>query len=241
MTRAAPTSRTRRQSSPWGIGGGGLVRAALTAGALSVSILAGTAGCTSATPAPGAGGPVSSGTTPTGVATRASPAVAAPAEPNPSAVVSSLGAVPVPPTSAPEPTPRAAAGHPALAAVGGRLTVSLGAEGQALVTVLGPEQQGGAPPVTKGAHREKRTRAALTLQVAQRRGTATIDANELTSRDETGRPITLRSRGPRRITTRAGETSTLRVVGVFTSGSAQVTWRHHGHVLAVWTFTVELD
>ncbi len=217
-----------------------------------MSILAGTAGCTSATPAPGAGGPAISGSTPmsgptmsgtapTGVSTGAPPAAAAPAEPDPSAVVSSLGAVPVPPTTVPEPTARAAAGHPALSAVGGQIAVSLGAEGQALVTVLGPEQQGAASPATTGKHREKRTRAVLSLQVAQRRGTATIDADELTSRDETGQPITLRSRGPRRITTRAGQTSTLRVVGVFTSGSAQVTWRRHGHVLAVWTFTVELD
>jgi hypothetical protein len=31
------------------------------------------------------------------------------------------------------------------------------------------------------------------------------------------------------------------VRGTYHSGSAQVTWRHDGHLLALWTFTNELD
>ncbi len=31
------------------------------------------------------------------------------------------------------------------------------------------------------------------------------------------------------------------VAGTFDSGAAQITWRHDRHVLAIWTFTIELD
>ncbi len=188
--------------------------------AVTGAALAGVAGCT------GSG------------ATHPAPTAASSAvEPDPSAVVASLGAVPVPPSSAPEPTPSASAGHPALSAVGGPIAMSLGQEGKALVTVLGPTQatdgQSDGPA--------SRTRAYLRLRVAQTQGSATIASSELTSRDETGRSIALKTDGPRTITTHSGKTSTLTVVGTFESGAAQVTWRHHGRVLAVWTFNVELD
>jgi hypothetical protein len=34
--------------------------------------------------------------------------------------------------------------------------------------------------------------------------------------------------------------ATLTVRGDFDAGAAQITWRHDGHVIAVWVFTVEL-
>lgn len=185
------------------------------------AVLAGTAACTGS----GAGRP--------------DPAAAgrSTTAPDPSAVVASLGAVPVPPTTAPDPTPSASAGHPALSAVGGPIAISLGQEGRAVVTVLGPTQatdgQSDGPASS--------TRAYLTLQLRQVAGSATVRADELTSRDETGEKIALTSSGPARVTTRAGRISTLKVVGTFDSGAAQITWRHHGKVLAVWTFNVELD
>lgn len=171
-----------------------------------------------------------------------SQAAGTPADPDPSAVVSALGAVPIPPSTVPQPTPEAAAGHPALSAAGGPIAISLGDEGRALVTVLGPEQaHTGSAESVAPASPEKSTRAYLTLQVRQTKGSATIHATELTSRDETGRPVALRPKGPAVITTHAGSTSTLKLGGTFDSGAAQVTWRHHHAVLAVWTFTVELD
>lgn len=170
------------------------------------------------------------------------PASAVPTDPDPSAVVSSLGAVPIPPSTAPQPTPGASAGHPALSAAGGPIAVSLGDEGRAVVTVLGPEQaHTGAAESAAPASPQKRTRAYLTLQVRQTSGSATLGADELSSRDQTGRPVALAPKGSRVITTHAGSTSTLTVAGTFDSGAAQVTWRHQGKVLAIWTFTVELD
>ena len=190
----------------------------------TVLVVAGAAACTGtgAVPGPTAGTSARSAT---------------PSDPDPSAVVSSLGAVPIPPSTAPEPTPSASAGHPALSAVGGPIAMSLGSEGKAVVTVLGPTQatdgQSDGPA--------SKTRAYLRLRVAQTKGSATISSSELTSRDETGRSIALATDGPTTITTHAGKTSSLKVVGTFESGAAQITWRHHGHVLAVWTFNVELD
>lgn len=115
--------------------------------------------------------------------------------------------------------------------------MGLGSEGRALVTVLGPTQ------ATDGqsAGPASKTRAYLTLKVKQSKGSAVIKADELTSRDQTGGLIPLTSKGPKTITTHAGKTSELELVGTFESGAAQVTWRHHGKVLAVWTFNVELD
>ena len=156
-------------------------------------------------------------------------------------MVSSLGAVPIPPSRAPEPTPHARPGHPVLSAAGGPVLVTFGSEGTALVTLLGPEPvDRGAATSTRGGP-QRRTRALLTLRVTQRTGSVSLRIGDLGVRDQTGRRIALRSRGPTAVRTRAGSTSTLQVLGTFFSGAAQVTWRHRGQVLAVWTFNVELD
>ena len=49
-----------------------------------------------------------------------------------------------------------------------------------------------------------------------------------------------RTRPPAQIRA-AGGTASVAVRGTYHSGSAQVTWRHEGHVVALWTFTIELD
>ncbi|MGH3492672.1 MAG: hypothetical protein ACRDRL_11995 [Sciscionella sp.] len=38
-----------------------------------------------------------------------------------------------------------------------------------------------------------------------------------------------------------GPTERLRLAGHFRDGSAQLTWRHAGHVPAIWDFTNEID
>lgn len=202
---------------------------------LGTMVLGSLVGC-SGSPAPP---PVASETpTASARATSGQPSPA-PDDAEASAVVSRLGAVPIPPSRAPEPTPKAAAGHPALSAAGGLIEVSLGAEGRALVTILGPEQVHNAPVDKAGPKRS--TQAYLTLQMKQLKGRATVRADELTSRDETGHFVGLRSVGPAKVSTRSGKISTVKVEGTFDTGAAQVTWRHHGRVLAIWTFTVELD
>jgi hypothetical protein len=80
------------------------------------------------------------------------------------------------------------------------------------------------------------------LRVQVRGGRAlAIGTDELSSRDETGEAIALTPVGAARSSANAGGTASVAVRGTYHSGSAQVTWRHDGHVLALWTFTIELD
>lgn len=162
---------------------------------------------------------------------------AAPADPDPSQVVASLGAVPIPPTGSTLPTPTAAPGHPAVLAMGEPVLLHLGRT-EALVTALGPYQvkNGPQPGVA-----EPTTPATLSLKVDVHRGELAIGTDELSSRDETGAVIALRPSGARHATAGSGKSATVTVKGTYPSGSAQVTWRHAGQVLAVWTFTIELD
>lgn len=159
-----------------------------------------------------------------------------------SAVISSLGAVPIPSAAPAEPTPAASPGHPALLAIGGPVRMTLAGGTQALVTALGPEQatlgDGAARPATGPADS---TKAIITLRVKTESGSGTVAASELSSRDETGKAITLTPVGPKMAPLSAGATSEVKVAGTFDSGAAQVTWRHAGQVMTVWTFNIELD
>jgi hypothetical protein len=159
-----------------------------------------------------------------------------PADPSPSDVVASLGAVPIPPTGSTLPTPTAAAGHPAVLAMGEPVLVRL-AGTEALVTALGPDQIKSGPQ----PGRNPATPARITLRVQVNRGTLAIATSELSSRDETGTAVALRPVGIPRSVAGAGATTAVSVRGSYHSGSAQVTWRHDGQVLALWTFTIELD
>ena len=161
-------------------------------------------------------------------------------DPDPSAVVRSLGAVPIPLPPARPRQATAAVGRPAVLAMGEPVLVSWGA-GTAVVTALGPEQLAAAGTSTRAAA-PRSTQAVITLRVASTRGNLAVTDEELSSRDQTGRAIRLSPTGPRSARARAGgPAATVRVSGTFADGAAQVTWRHRGHVLAVWTFTIELD
>ncbi len=161
-------------------------------------------------------------------------------EPSASDVVASSGAVPIPSAEPAVPTPTATAGHPALLAIGGAVRVTFPDGQTGVVTALGPAQESTAPRTAAGGGRAS-TRAVITLRVAMTRGTATVSAAELSSRDETGRLIPLARRGPEQIHATTGPPQQLQVAGVFDSGAAQITWRHERTVLAVWTFNIELD
>jgi hypothetical protein len=60
-------------------------------------------------------------------------------DPDPSQVVASLGAVPIPPTGSTLPTPTEAVGHPAVLSMGEPVLLHLPGT-EALVTALGPDQ-----------------------------------------------------------------------------------------------------
>jgi hypothetical protein len=82
----------------------------------------------------------------------------------------------------------------------------------------------------------------ITPRVTVRSGRAlAIGTDDLSSRDETGEAVALTPAGTTRSTAKAGGTASVAVRGTYHSGSAQVTWRHGGHVVALWTFTIELD
>lgn len=161
-------------------------------------------------------------------------------DPSASDVVSSLGAVPIPSGGPADPTPTAAPGHPAVLAIGGPVSVTLPGSVRLLATALGPAQTA-TPHPTAGARPPQSTRAVITLRLVVTRGTVTASTDELSSRDQTGRAVVLTPQGPDRASATSGGPATLRVVGTFHSGAAQVTWRHDDHVLAVWTFNIELD
>lgn len=120
--------------------------------------------------------------------------------------------------------------------------MTLAGGAHALVTALGPEQvtlgDGARKPVAGPA---ASTKAIITLTLNTATGPGTVAASELSSRDEAGKAITLTPVGPKTATLSAGATSEVTVAGTFDSGAAQVTWRHAGQLMAVWTFNIELD
>lgn len=157
-----------------------------------------------------------------------------------SEVIKSLGAVPIPSAGPAEFAPSAAAGHPAILAIGGPVRVALRGGSTALVTALGPQQLG-APTSRPGGGPPQTTRAVITLRVATTKGSTTLAAADLSTRDQTGHALTLTPDGPPSRTVAAGTTASINVVATFASGAAQLTWRYAGKVLAIWTFNIELD
>ncbi|MDQ2852258.1 MAG: hypothetical protein M3Y49_16310 [Actinomycetota bacterium] len=157
-----------------------------------------------------------------------------------SAVISSLGAVPIPSAGPAESTPSASTGHPALLAIGGPVNVTLPGGSTALVTALGPQQLT-TTPIAAGSPPPQTTRAGITLRLTALKGTTTIAATDLSSRDQSGHALRLVPHGPATRTVPPGTTASITVDTTFTSGAAQITWRHHGTVLGVWTFNIELD
>jgi hypothetical protein len=166
----------------------------------------------------------------------------APHDPSPAQVVASLGAVPIPSAGPAVTTPTAVPGRPAVLAIGGPVRVTLPGGSTVLATALGPRQVHTAPARSATRRRPPdSTKATITLRLQAVRGDLIADAGQLSSRDETGKAVALTPRGATRVHARPGLAQTLTVGGTFPTGAAQVTWRSGSHVLAVWTFNIELD
>jgi hypothetical protein len=72
-------------------------------------------------------------------------------------------------------------------------------------------------------------------------GTVRVTTADLSSRDETGHAVRLRPRGVAAVTASPHHPGTLRVVGRYGSGAAQVTYRHRHDLVAIWDLDIELD
>lgn len=153
-------------------------------------------------------------------------------------MVSSLGAVPIPSATSAQAMPIATQNRPQLLAMGAPVRATLPGGVDAVVTALGPQEQ---TPYTGGATPPRSTVGIITVTMAVTHGDLAVRSSDFTSRDETGKLVVLAARGPAAVHLRAGQSAQIEVSGRFTSGSAQVTWRHAGHVVALWDFTVELD
>jgi len=156
---------------------------------------------------------------------------------DPSVVLRSLGAVPIPTAPSAPATPIASEQKLALLAIGEPVQAQL-PDADALVTALGPEE---LTPYTGGAKPPQSTVGIITITIKPSRGTLTIKASDFTSKDETGALIALIPVGAASHTVTAGSATRLQVKGTFHSGAAEVTWRHGGKVVAVWDFNIELD
>ena len=152
-------------------------------------------------------------------------------------MTSKLGAFPIPSAPTAEPTPVARVGHPQLLAMGQPVLVVLPGV-RATVTALGPYERtpylgGASPPVS--------TVGVITIDAVTTQGRLTLRAADVLSRDESGRLVSLAPAGSAAASAADASPARIRVMGRFTSGAAQLTWRYHGSVLAVWDFNVELD
>jgi hypothetical protein len=154
------------------------------------------------------------------------------------AVVSSLGAVPIPsvPTGTPAPV-TASIGHPQLLAMGAPVRVSLPGGTQALITTSGPAidlppgQVKPSGPVS----------GVITVTAMPSTGSLRLSAADLASRGQTGAPVTLTAVGPATVTAAPGRPASLQLSGTFHQGDAQINWTQDGHTLAIWDFTIETD
>ena len=212
-----------------------MLAAGCTSSATAVSPTPSLAGVAAGTPSVD---PADSPPPPTGSSTAGDDAGA-------SAVVSQFGAVPIPSArGGADPTPTASSGRPQLLAMGAPVNVRL-AGVAAVATALGPVQlaPAGTPASTSPASAgpQRSTPAEMRLTVKATSGSLSVTAADLSSRDENGSAVVLTASGPDRVTAVPGRPATLIVRGIYDNGSAQLTWRHDGAVVAVWVFTIELD
>jgi len=156
-----------------------------------------------------------------------------------SAVIASLGAMPIPSAAATDPTPTAQPGHPQLLAMGAPVTAHLADGTTALVTALGPDQVSTAP--ASGGKPPQSTIGVITITAKVTHGSITLTAADFSSRDQTGRPIVLTAKGAASAIGTTGKTAAIAIQGRFTSGAVQVTWINQKSVLALWDFNIELD
>jgi hypothetical protein len=152
-----------------------------------------------------------------------------------------LGAVPIPtPPSAP-PTPLADPTHPQLLAMGAPVEVVF-PTGRGLVVANGPtEDPTTPPPADDVAPRE--VLGTISLRLSAEAGTLEVSVTDLSSRDQEGRDVTLSpvEAAATKVVATPGRPADLLVRGTFQEGSAQLTLRQAGRVVAVWDFSVELD
>jgi hypothetical protein len=148
-----------------------------------------------------------------------------------------LGRVPIPSAPATAPTPTASPDHPQLLAIGARVHADLPGGTSAVVTALGPQV---TVPITNGKPPDHAD-GTITITATDTTGTLALPASAFTSRDDKGREVHLSATGPATVTASQGQPVTLKLTGTFDAGSAQITWRDHDKVIAVWDFTVELD
>ncbi|MEZ2373293.1 hypothetical protein [Arthrobacter sp. RCC_34] len=171
-----------------------------------------------------------------------SEAPTATAEDSAQAVVRSLGAVPVPSAPSAEPTASANASHGAVLAIGAPVAAALPDGSSVILTALGPDT---APVPVPTSHPTAAPdipiEGTITVRVKATSGSVTIGSGDLDCRDQRGRTVTLTPVGASTVTVAAGSQADLVVRGIFHDGAAQVTLRHTGHALALWTFNIEND
>ena len=157
---------------------------------------------------------------------------------SPAAVISSLGAVPIPtaPTGVPAPV-NASIGHPQLVAMGAPVQVTLPGGAQGVITASGPTENLPAGQVKPTGP----VTGVISLTVTSGAGSLRLATADLESRDQTGQPVALTPVGPATVTATPGHPATLHLSGTFHQGDAQINWRQTGHVLAIWDFTIETD
>lgn len=152
-------------------------------------------------------------------------------------VVDRLGAVPIPPApTLSQPLP-AAPGHPQIAAIGTTLAVTLLGAGDGMVTALGPQidRPSGGRISTEEAH------ATIVIRATTTRSSIALHSSDFTVRDDRGLNIHLVPAGPFTSSAESSRPAELVLVGAFHTGAAQITWRSHNAVIAIWTFNIELD
>jgi len=160
---------------------------------------------------------------------------------NPSAntgsVVEQLGVMPIPTAQTLSP-PATAPGHPQIAAIGTIFTVTLPGTGNGMVTALGP-QIDQPPPATQLPIEQ--AHATITVRATATSGSIPLRATDFTVRDDRDEDIRIEPVGPSTLSAKPSRPQELALQGTFHSGAAQMTWRYHNTVVAIWDFNVELD
>ncbi|HEX3613547.1 MAG TPA: hypothetical protein VHU88_17795 [Sporichthyaceae bacterium] len=154
--------------------------------------------------------------------------------------VAKLGAVPIPTAPSAAPPPQADEGHPQLLAMGAPVYVTLpGARG--VIVATGPYFAAPPLPTSAPAAQDNPVVGTFTLHLTAWSGSFRVALGDLNSRDEQGRTVALTAVGPDSVQVSPAAPAKLVLRAQYHSGSAQLTLRHDGKVLAVWDFSVELD
>jgi hypothetical protein len=156
--------------------------------------------------------------------------------PDPTSVINRLGTVPIP-TAQALPPPVAAPGHPQIAAIGTTFAVTLpGTDG--VITALGPQID---PPPHDTRLPIEQAHTTITVKTTTTNGSITLHTTDFTVRDDRGTNIHLEPVGPSTIKAEPGRPAQLTLQGTFHTSAAQITWRYHNTVVAIWDFNIEPD